>query len=332
MKKNYKIGSINNINSYDNYKLLLSQLPIGLIMLNEDSFLVEVNDLMFKYFKKKREEIIGRKFGDLFNCSVVATDKINCGMSNECKKCIINDCRSLLANKDNELKDIEFKYDFTFNNRKSTKWFLLNVDFIIKNDNKFFIIVFTDITNRKIVEIELMELGITDELTGLYNRRFIFKQIKKTFETKQKSIFPVCLALLDIDKFKDINDKFGHTTGDQVLIGLAGLFKRFTRGTDCAGRYGGDEFLIQFNNTDIERAKLIITRISKKFRDMMIDEIDISLTLSAGLIEIQAEDVKNNELTLYIDSVDKLLYKAKAAGRDNIKANKFYINNLINEK
>lgn len=332
LKKNYKNGDISNINSYDNYKLLLSQLPIGVIILNSDLVLVEVNDFMFRYFNKNREEIIGKRFGDLFNCNIAATDKINCGMSNGCDKCIINNYKSLLTNSDNEIKDIEFEYNFTLNNRISIKWFLINVDCIIKGNDEFFVIVFTDITNRKIAENELMELGITDELTGLYNRRYIFKQFKKVLESEQKSIFPVCLALLDIDKFKDVNDKFGHTTGDQVLIGLAGLFKRFTRGTDYAGRYGGDEFLIQFKNTDIAKAKVILTRISKKFSEIMKGKIDLPLTLSAGLIEIQNEDVKNSELVFYIDQVDKLLYKAKAAGRNNIEANKYHANKLVKEK
>lgn len=302
-------------------KLLFEDLPIGLMILNSDASVSKANNYILKFFNKQKEEVSGKRFGNIFNCNVAITNGIICGTGDACKTCAINNGVSEVLTNGAELKEVELCHDFIMNGRQATKWFTVNASRIKQDDGIFALVSFTDISNRKKAEKELIKLGITDELTGLYNRRFIMKQIKSSLETKENSNSSHSLALLDIDKFKNVNDTYGHTVGDMVLVGLAELLKNHTRDTDYVGRYGGEEFLILFNNTDIMSAQKVLSRISLKFRDIMRDKIDIPLTFSAGLIEIKEQDKKDYDLVNIINKVDKLMYQAKVNGRNRIEIN-----------
>ncbi len=146
----------------------------------------------------------------------------------------------------------------------------------------------------------------------------IIKQFEITLNVLQNGLFPLSLAFLDVDKFKDVNDNYGHTFGDEVLSTLAKLFLKHISENDYVGRYGGEEFLIIFNNTDINVAEKTLLHISDEFKAMMTDRIGVPISFSAGLIEIDAENAKAEGINALIDKADKLMYRAKAEGRDRI--------------
>lgn len=296
--------------------LLFVNLPIGLVVLDSDANLIDVNDGMFKYFNMRKEDVSGKRFGNLFNCkNAVESNKI-CGTGDLCKDCTINIGIAKVLNSGVELKEVELRHDFILNGREDEKWFTINASRIMLSDKNTAIVTFTDISKIKKTEKELIKLGITDELSGLYNRRFIIDRGNKAL---YENVFPISLVMLDIDHFKSINDTYGHAQGDLVLAGLAELFRKLTRNTDYIGRYGGDEFLIIFSNTNIKAAQMVLSRIADKFKDIIIDKTEAPISFSVGLVEIQAEDVKDNNVSAFINKADVLLYKAKSEGRNRIK-------------
>jgi len=120
------------------------------------------------------------------------------------------------------------------------------------------------------------------------------------------------VLLLDIDHFKKINDTYGHQQGDLVLAQVAATLNRSVREIDIVGRYGGEEFLIIFPNTNVKEAHNAAERIRKEVEKMVFPE-GIAVTISGGVAECQAENVLE-----LVEKADKQLYRAKNAGRNKI--------------
>lgn len=163
---------------------------------------------------------------------------------------------------------------------------------------------------------QVNEMANTDFLTGIYNRR----KVQELFGIEQKRIKrneeKLSVALIDIDHFKLINDKYGHDVGDTILKNIASILKSQFRETDYICRWGGEEFLIILNNTPIEQAKTITERVRKVFNDMTFSCIgDSSVTVSIGLAELHDYSENLNSLTA---KADKALYEAKNSGRNKV--------------
>lgn len=161
----------------------------------------------------------------------------------------------------------------------------------------------------------LKTLSLTDELTGLYNKRFFNKQLKIEITRTKRTGQPFCLMFIDLDNFKSINDTFGHPKGDEFLVKLSRSICQKIRPTDFACRYGGDEFVIIMPATYLVDGLSIAQRWHNLIKEVAsemevnvsssigIDEFDISCTLSA-------ED--------FLNRVDKELYHAKNTGKNKI--------------
>jgi len=178
-----------------------------------------------------------------------------------------------------------------------------------------------DITERKKVREELYRVSILDPLTGLYNRRFIFERLEIVITEYQRVRSDFSVALIDLDFFKRINDSRGHQAGDFVLKEFAGLLKAGVRPYDLVGRYGGEEYIIISEHTDIAQTETIIARIRDTVRrhSFVYQGETMKMTFSAGIAH--SEEVSGS-LTpdLLIESADKRLYTAKERGRDQICA------------
>ncbi|MEM9573700.1 MAG: GGDEF domain-containing protein [Pseudomonadota bacterium] len=157
----------------------------------------------------------------------------------------------------------------------------------------------------------------TDELTGLNNRRYFSELFEKEFERYKRFGAPLSVAMLDIDKFKSINDKYGHQGGDQVLASLAKLLLGELRAYDVVGRLGGEEFAIIFPNTSIHDARLACYRLMSAIRGYVVatDQGPVSFTASLGLICATPQAKSSSSL---LHHADKLLYEAKATGRNRL--------------
>jgi diguanylate cyclase len=164
----------------------------------------------------------------------------------------------------------------------------------------------------------LDELGRTDALTGLANRREGFAQADKELARYRRSGRAAVLVLLDIDHFKHINDHYGHPAGDEVLCAVAKTLRGCCRGVDVVARYGGDEFLLVLPETDLRGAEAVARRIRRQLdsRDFDIHP-DLRCTVSVGAAQAGPDTASVDAWMLEADAA---LYRAKAAGRDRFVA------------
>ncbi|SER08346.1 diguanylate cyclase (GGDEF) domain-containing protein [Amphritea atlantica] len=178
------------------------------------------------------------------------------------------------------------------------------------------------ISDRKKAEFELTEreqryreLSQVDDLTQLYNARHFYNELEHELERSRRYKQPLTLCMLDLDFFKDVNDRFGHPFGDQVLRKLGFLIKSHLRCVDSAYRYGGEEFVIIMPQVEINDAFTAVERLR-----LELSEVDfrtgsgqvINVSLSAGLVQAQASDNKES----LVARADKALYRAKGGGRN----------------
>lgn len=159
----------------------------------------------------------------------------------------------------------------------------------------------------------LEKLSVEDKLTGLYNRGRLDEVLLDQRHLFKRYNTPFCVIILDADHFKDINDKYGHLTGDQVLFDIANLLTNERRITDILGRWGGEEFMLICPNTTLDGAEALGLSILKAIKDNTFPN-KISCTLSAGIAEINPDDTIQSML----QRADSALYEAKDGGRNRI--------------
>lgn len=159
------------------------------------------------------------------------------------------------------------------------------------------------------------ELAQLDELTGSFNRRYIMKCLGEEIAKVRRGARS-CVALIDLDHFKRINDRFGHPVGDEVLRTFAMSVLTNIRMIDHLGRYGGEEFLLVLPDTDTDQALQIVERLRGVIAalDWSATASDLALTISAGLSAIAASDTPEDLL----GRTDRALYRAKDAGRNRV--------------
>ncbi|QUI24055.1 cache domain-containing protein [Vallitalea pronyensis] len=182
---------------------------------------------------------------------------------------------------------------------------------------KVYITYLRDLTKRYRYEKKLEELAHMDELTGVYNRRFIIKQIEEEMRKQEEHHETFAIAMADLDFFKRVNDTYGHTYGDEILKYFSKMLTENVRLTDYVGRYGGEEFIVIFTEQTKEFAYDVLHEIQLKIKQHVFEKKELKLTFSAGIVEIKNED--NRNIQDYLIQVDQLLYKAKGNGRDRIE-------------
>jgi diguanylate cyclase (GGDEF)-like protein len=165
---------------------------------------------------------------------------------------------------------------------------------------------------------QLQEQAVRDSLTGLYNRRYLVEMLERELARAARDKTPICLVMIDIDNFKQVNDRFGHKAGDLVLQALGVLFTHFTRRSDIACRFGGEEFILVFPCSTLENSVKRTEELRQEFENLSIHHEGrlVKATFSAGVAEYPAHGGKDEEI---LASVDRALYVAKAAGRNCVK-------------
>jgi diguanylate cyclase (GGDEF)-like protein/PAS domain S-box-containing protein len=171
------------------------------------------------------------------------------------------------------------------------------------------------------LQIKLKEEAIRDPLTSLYNRRFLQETLNREIAHANRARIPLSLAMLDLDRFKKINDTYGHAIGDLFLIALGNLLAQKTRSSDVSCRYGGEEFVILMPAATLAEATQRIEQLRVEFSAIKIDAGTgkISITLSAGVAGYPLHGDNDKSL---LDAADRALYAAKAMGRNCVLAAK----------
>lgn len=158
----------------------------------------------------------------------------------------------------------------------------------------------------------LYTIATIDEKTGLYNNKF-FNQLAENEIEKAKRGEKLSLLIIDLDKFKNLNDTYGHLIGDKVLEELARVLRKTVRKYDIVSRFGGEEFFVLFPNTNLQRARKASERIRKAVElDKFMKKY--SVTMSGGVTQFK----KGDSLTKMAKRADKALYVSKDSGRNRV--------------
>lgn len=176
-----------------------------------------------------------------------------------------------------------------------------------------------DITEKKETQLELehknrilSELSSIDGLTKIKNHRALIEHMKAEIAEADRTGNLLSVAVFDIDDFKKVNDSMGHVCGDQVLVDVASILKKGIRGTDVAGRYGGEEFMVVFPNTALPVAEKVSERIRQAIAEHPFGD-GLRITISGGVSQY-----KNETINGLVHAADTCLYSAKRNGKNRI--------------
>jgi diguanylate cyclase (GGDEF)-like protein/PAS domain S-box-containing protein len=294
--------------SEEKYRELVKFAPAGLYEVDyETNLFINVNDAICEYTGYTKDELLTMNYFNLF--------------TEDSQKLMLVRLEKLMAN-----ENIPQIVEYCIRTKGGEElWIHLSARYIYESGKlKGATGVIYNITERKLVEDALRkseqryrELSIIDDLTQLYNSRHFHAQLEIEIERSNRYGQPLTLLLLDIDKFKKFNDKYGHVEGDNVLSKLGQVIKRCLRDPDSAYRYGGEEFTIMLPMTTGEEGIVTAKRIQMELRKEKFSPVldqNINMTVSIGMAEYKPmEDMKT-----FVRRVDKLMYQAKKDGRDRI--------------
>ena len=173
-----------------------------------------------------------------------------------------------------------------------------------------------DVSHRRTLEDELKRLATVDPLTGAMNRRYFNSLFSRALKRAARHETPLCLAMLDLDHFKKINDLHGHQAGDEALRQFSRYCERQARGTDVFARIGGEEFVLLMADTSIEGAMIILGRLREGVAAMRLHGSQgmFQIQVSAGIAQYRRGD----SMESLTQRADKALYEAKLTGRNRI--------------
>jgi diguanylate cyclase (GGDEF)-like protein/PAS domain S-box-containing protein len=307
-----------------------SPTPIALINLQNEC-MMEVNDALLNQFGFSRDEFIGRTPGEL-KLWVNPADRANY-LQQLAQDNVVDRFEALLQHKDGThivcmvssrmFSECEQRLNI-FSITDVTH--LREVEQEIRDLNR-------DLEQRvaqrtaklelalesvKNMQADLERMAMTDELTSVPNRRFFLQQLEQEIERSRRYHRPMCLAMLDLDHFKQVNDRFGHAGGDEVLKHFSRFIRSRLRTGDLLGRLGGEEFAILLPETGVNSALFVLQRIRESLAQQALDHIapDFHYTFSGGIASLP--DDANLTATTLLANADHALYQAKENGRNQI--------------
>jgi len=270
------------------------------ILAAKEAYLVPIagRGLWERYPLTKMETVIGRKPGvDLL---------LHDGRISR------HHCKILLSDKGPQIVDLGSTNGTFVNETRVEKRYLQDGDLIRLGET---VIRFRYVDKLEAIrEEELYRQATRDGLTGLHNRRYFLEVLEDELSRSRRHNLVASLLMVDIDHFKAINDKYGHSTGDLVLKEIASFLGRNVRREDTVARYGGEEFILLAPQTETEGARILGERLRGLVEKHRFSyEEGFGVTISVGIATFPRHAQGAEEL---IDSADRALYKAKAGGRN----------------
>ena len=188
----------------------------------------------------------------------------------------------------------------------------------VRFGNQIFKYLSADCVEARYHEV-IFELMTTDGLTGVHNKRYLLETLDREVQQSRRSGTPLCVMMLDLDKFKVVNDTFGHLAGDAVLVEFARRAKSELRGGDLLARYGGEEFAMVLTRTELKDAVQVAERIrqSTAAEPVEFEEYSIPITVSIGIC--CDHDLQDRDSRDLLVSADEQLYIAKQSGRNQVR-------------
>lgn len=285
----------------DEVQDLYEHAPCGYHSLDKDGRVVQINQTELLWLGRSKEEVIGQPFLTFF------TEASQAAFRQHFPEFL----------KYGQIRDLEFEL---VRKDGSTMPVLVSATAIKDQAGQLVMSRTTmfDITERKQLERELDRLARTDPLTGLSNRRDFYTLAERELARSRRFNAPLSLFMLDIDHFKDVNDRYGHAAGDEVLRRLSQTCRGMLRETDVLARIGGEEFAVLMPETTLEQSFEVADKLRTRLADTPIvlpDAQSISFTVSIGISHVLATDT---DIDMMLKRADAALYQAKNSGRNQV--------------
>ncbi|MDF2654047.1 MAG: hypothetical protein K0R19_521 [Bacillota bacterium] len=312
------------------YKLFQNS-AIPQVVVNKDMDLILTNNQMFQSLHMEIRDVSYRSFGEAFHCKILESGRCRCGEKTDCINCDLrNMARQILHNE--RVSDNVIQYSFTHGNQSISKWFQLIGSQITWFNEEYAVLSFVDLTGLHRQVDELKALLTLDHATGTMNKASLMAALKDLAET-EKNAGSVTVCMIDFDHFKLLNDRYGHLMGDKVLEVFSDISRSHIRKNDLLGRFGGEEFIFIFFETDQRQSLQILKRIHNELEAFFADTVEIPVTFSAGVIHVAPDD-KILQCTDLLMNVDQMLYRAKKHGRGRAMCNmgEIVFRNFENER
>ncbi len=271
---------------------IFANLRDPVVIFDENGRIVEINHAASEIIEKKIGGVIGLKLTDVFPGIPSLAASARNGRTSEVAL---------------RTKEGEMHFDAKINTLEDRKGRAMGS-----------LLVMHDITKRKMLENKLTQIAHTDVLTGASNRRHLFELGERDFYRAKRYGYELCAVMIDIDRFKRLNDMYGHEIGDEALKRLVETCKNEIRGGDIFGRIGGEEFVTIYANQSLEQAQQAAERLRQQIAAIQIPvpKGTIGITASLGVAALKKEDLSFDDL---LRRADGALYAAKNAGRNCVR-------------
>jgi diguanylate cyclase (GGDEF)-like protein/PAS domain S-box-containing protein len=292
---------------------LIENMSDGVLVLDAQGRVVDINPAMKNFLDGEPKSFLGKHVSEALNIWTESTEYLLTGLETRTELRLPN---------------------------KSSRYLDLRVTPLYDEDESLSgrLIIFRDITDRKEVEkdlrhamdrmqTQLIEIGllqsqlreqaIRDALTNLFNRRYLEETLERELARASREVYPLCIVMMDIDHFKEVNDTYGHEAGDLVLKTLAHTVTNQSRQGDFVCRFGGEEFVLVMPNIGIDVARDRANALHKSITTQFIPfgRVNLNITISMGISWFPVHGEKKEDL---LRAADRALYAAKRAGRNRV--------------
>lgn len=296
------------------FQTVFNNSPVGLVIMNRDITLRDVNACMFSMFHLTPADVRNERFGNVFHCAAIRESGDICGETDMCDTCGLRDGLESVFENGVDIPETVLNHHFTERDVERQKWFKICVSRVAMENDIFAIVTFSDITTQKEYEALLSYQLSLDMATGVINKHTLLN----TLTNFRTGFDGMTMTIIDFDDFKSINDRYGHVVGDRVLSMFCAVASRNTRRQDILGRFGGEEFMLVFPGEYAALMVRVLKRIAEILRTECENEFGFSPTFSAGIAEFTNRQLEENSVSDIISTVDENLYQAKKRGKNMI--------------